>query len=151
MRWLIKFSLLLLLAASGCSTAPVTREFPPLARSILQPWPGKEGKLVTSRCNYSLSPGVCIHELREFDLSDRKTRIELRELGFFCDVNGKLYRVAQEQPALIFEGYKKAWVFGKTKLDYQELLSMRDRYQFLIDARTVCYSFKNFGLEPLRE
>lgn len=146
----IKFKSLLLLALSSCAITPQEKPTPPLAHAILQPWPGKAGKLVTSRCTYPDGKS-CQHDLKEFDLSDKPTRMELRELGFVCDVNGDLYRIAQETPSLIFEGYKKAWVFGKLKLELQKLINVKERYQFLIESRTLCYSFKNFGLKPLRE
>lgn len=137
--------------SGGCKTAPRVFERSPLSMQIIHPHPDHKPFLVNQRRVFA-PDGKESLDVIKYDLRDRKLRLELRELMFACNVNGKLYRIAQEEPGLIRETYsQKCFLFicGEKKLETVDVKRVESDYDFLLKSNTRCYSLKqypfNFG------
>lgn len=125
-----------LLFLLGCASK---ENFPenPLVKKILSPRIGYK-TLTNTFHNADGSVGV-----REYDLNDIEIRKTLKELGFRCNVGGKIYFICANGPGLcrreddIITGWGP---FKKHHENFAPSIDINDRYQFLLDAKTRCES-----------
>lgn len=144
MRWLF-----FLVFLNGCASRPPEYSRPALASQILHPRPGYKG-LTSSTCKYD-DKGKCVLDIFDYDLNDKEVRKELRDLGFICRIQGRIYRIAQEIPGLIWEKYDQSCFLmfcGSRKVIDQDVILISE-YQRLLNAETVCYSWQKYGEEEL--
>lgn len=130
-----------LLEMSSCSSIPQDYTRGPLADQILRPLPGHTG-LVNGECKHDPKLGSCAWDYAEYDLNDAPTRQRLRDAGFICEVSGKAYRIALEQPGLIYETYDQSCFIGICGPKHERVIDFIpiSSYQSLIDQKTQCES-----------
>lgn len=134
MRYLWAFILLV-----GCVSPSPSKIYVanPLVKKILSPRIGY--KTLT---NTSQNPDGSI-KVEEFDLNDAEVRRNLKELGFRCDVAGKMYFICQNGPGLCRreEDVVTGWgPFKKHHEQYAASIDIKERYEFLLQAKTRCES-----------
>ena len=137
---------LAVLSATGCKSVPVEYNRHPLVEQILRFDPNYPGLLVNKV--WRTKDGVANFDVLKYDLSDRELRLRLREMKFICNVNGKPYRIAQEQPGLIHESYKKScflFICQDPKLESVHVILKDD--PILIDTATYCHSLEQYDFE----
>lgn len=137
--------IVLALYTTSCTSIPKDYTRGPLSEQILRPLPGYTG-LVNTECRHDPKTGVCVYNRTEYDLKDRATRQRLRDAHFICNVGGLAYRIALNEPALIYETYDRTCflgICGARRARVIDEISI-DRYQDLIDSNTECLSAVTF-------
>lgn len=133
----------------GCASAPTEFFRSTLAKQILHPHPDHKPFLINERRVYD-EKGVDHMEVVEYDIRDEKTRKDLNELTFACNVNGKLYRIALDEPGLVRESYSQRCFLkmcGPRKLLTREVKNIELDYDFLLKANARCYSLDQYPFD----
>lgn len=132
---------LLLLAASSCASNVVLRH--QLYEQILRPRVGHKG--LTNRACDRQKDGKCLEiTVKEYLFEDPAFRQTANELEFICKVGGKRYKICQDKPGLCRITYEKNCNLFGCKSTRLESYLPGSRYQFLLDAKTVCFSRKSY-------
>lgn len=145
-------ALLLFLGLVGaCATTEKVYPRNPLAEQILRPRPGYKGLTNAAKVCKPDAAGkeVCALEVQDHDMSDAAFRLELRNLKFVCNVNERLFRIAQDYSALIRETYSEPkcflWKCKERELLSQEFINFDAAgYQRMLNANTHCHSLEHY-------
>lgn len=136
--------ILISLSLYGCKTTPENHYQHVLSEQILKPRKGFEGFL-TNRACLKYEKGDCLNEsIVKYDLSDSEFRRAVNEFNFICKIGGKRYKICLDKAGFCrFEGHKKCWLFF-CKTEMKEIYVPVAQYEFLIQAKTRCYSYKKY-------
>lgn len=139
---------LLALGLVGCATSiPADSPRLPLVQDVLVPMLGHVG-LVNQHCTHQ-PDGSCKWDLVEYDLNSSDVRDELRSLKMTCMIGDEVYLPDQARPGLSRQTYTAPSCFlffcGAPTLATDDYIPISDT-QRLIDGRTVCYSYPQYGI-----
>lgn len=141
-RLVILLGFLLGVFLVACTTSIRKEEHNPLLKQILAPRVGY--KTLTNQVINCDDKKVCVVSVREYDLNDQEVRNTLKELGFRCDIGGKIYFICANGPGFCRREYdiihKFLGIVTKREPVFAEPIDINDRYQFLLDAKTRCQS-----------
>lgn len=116
---------------------------PELIGQILKPRTGYKG-ITNSACDEYDFWGKCKSQsIVDYDLHDKEVRKKLIDFGFRCLIAGNRYKIDPDQPGFArYETVSECW-FCEDKVLIVKRIPI-EKYQYLIDAGTVCYSEKEY-------
>lgn len=127
---MIRILLLILLASCAGTHLPPG----PLSEQILTARPGKP---CLSHRSYVLAGKTWVEKIIQYDLEDALVREAMFEMQFICNIGGKLYKVCLDAPGFCRVSYERNFFSKKPVLDF---IPIKEKYDFLVQARTTCFS-----------
>lgn len=142
MHWQTRllFTTLVVLTSLSCASQDIARHA--LSEQILKPRVGFRG-LTNRACDLLDKDQKCKPEnrtIKEYLFEDEDFRKTANSLSFVCKVAGKRYKICIDKPGLCRISYIKRGSFLKSWKEKKEEYIPALRYQFLLDAGTVCFS-----------
>lgn len=137
---------LILLILSGCSSAQKDIRNP-LYEQILTPRAGHANFLTNMACVEWKQPdgGECLkYEVAEYDLNDNNLRKALNDFTFACNIGGRLFKICQDKPGFCRHTYAACGFLHMFSCKTEEYVPV-EKYQYLLDAGTKCWSATQYG------
>lgn len=150
-RHLVLASLALLAALQfpSCVSAPQAYPQGVLARQILVPRPGHDGKLTNQACVAFAKDGTCSQEIvLEYDLTQSSVRQELNNLNFICKMAGHRYKICTDKAGFCHETYKSCGLFGMDRCPVETFVPISS-YQTILDSGIVCFNQSVYDFEEV--